>query len=176
MTTQQMTCPVLVGRAHELQKLQNFLSLSAAGQGQTILIAGEAGVGKSRLLAELKRAALTLSFSLLQGNCFESDILLPYAPFTEVLRASVRQASPALFADSLAPDATALLTFLPHLAFSFPHLTGNPSPDPEYERRRLFEAMWSFLDRKASTSPVLFVIEDLHWSDASSRTLICLRD
>lgn len=59
-----------------------------------------------------------------------------------------------------------------HLSSSFPHLTGTPSPDSAYERQRLFEAMWSFLDRQASNSPVLFVMEDLHWSDASSRGLL----
>jgi transcriptional regulator with AAA-type ATPase domain len=66
MMTRQMMCPILVGRAHEMQQLQDLLRLSAAGQGQTVLIAGEAGVGKSRLLAELKHTALTSGFQLLQ--------------------------------------------------------------------------------------------------------------
>src|SRR5881227_134492 len=98
---QSYLSPILAGRADELSALQGWIQRAFARTGQTILIAGEAGVGKSRLVREARRIAQAHGFTMLQGNCFEPDRTLPFAPFMDVLRhidldrlAEVRQLAP----------------------------------------------------------------------------------
>ena len=82
-----IVCPVLIGRERQFDILLRLVDQARAGQGQTTLIAGEAGIGKSRLIAELKPAATSRGLTILQGRCFEPDRVLPYAPLLDLLRA-----------------------------------------------------------------------------------------
>jgi predicted ATPase len=75
-----VVCPVLVGRSGDLAALRTLADLAKRGQGQVALMSGEAGIGKSRLIAEGKTYALAQGFKLLQGNCFPGDTSCPYAP------------------------------------------------------------------------------------------------
>ena len=75
-----LTCPVLIGRTSELAALYSLIDVAKSGQGQAALICGEAGIGKSRLVAQVKSAALAQGFLLLQGECFQGDTSYPYAP------------------------------------------------------------------------------------------------
>jgi predicted ATPase len=75
-----VVCPVLVGRSGDLAALRTLADLAKRGQGQVALMGGEAGIGKSRLIAEGKTYALAQVFKLLQGNCFPGDTSCPYAP------------------------------------------------------------------------------------------------
>jgi predicted ATPase len=75
-----IVCPLLIGRERQLDLLSRLVEQARAGQGHTALIAGEAGIGKSRLVAELKPAAIAQGLTILQGRCFEPDRVLPYAP------------------------------------------------------------------------------------------------
>jgi predicted ATPase len=84
-----IVCPVLVGRDAHLEALLHCLDHAKAGLGQTVLITGEGGIGKSRLVAEAKPHAQRAGFLILQGNCFEPDRSLPYAPILDLLRACV---------------------------------------------------------------------------------------
>ncbi|MDE3090443.1 MAG: ATP-binding protein, partial [Chloroflexota bacterium] len=90
------------------------------GKGQTVLIAGEAGIGKTRLVAETKARAAPLRFSVLQGNCFEHDRALPYAPLLDLLRAFCAARSPDEIARVLDSDASALDELLAELARLIP--------------------------------------------------------
>src|SRR5689334_10851896 len=80
-----IVCPVLIGRERQLDLLSRLVDQARTGQGQTALIAGEAGIGKSRLIAELKPAATRQGLTILQGRCFEPDRVLPYAPLLDLL-------------------------------------------------------------------------------------------
>jgi class 3 adenylate cyclase len=93
--TQPVVCPVLVGRTSHLDALHQIIDRANDGQRQTILIAGEAGVGKSRLVAEAKAYATLRGFSLLQGACFPQDSACPYAPFLDLLRSHFAKHSAA---------------------------------------------------------------------------------
>src|SRR5262249_39921322 len=75
-----IVCPVLVGRAPHLAELGRCLEHGRAGRGQVLLVSGEAGVGKSRLVAELEALAVKLGFRIVHGSCFEPDRSFPYAP------------------------------------------------------------------------------------------------
>ncbi|WP_329519368.1 helix-turn-helix transcriptional regulator [Spirillospora sp. NBC_01491] len=158
-----MTSPVLVGRSAELDRLR---SAFAAAPG-AVLVGGEAGLGKTRLIREFA-ATLEPDARLLVGGCLElgSDGL-PFAPFTTVLRDLVRDIGIAGVAELLPRSGTAgLARLLPEF--------GEPETDPASgeERARLFELMLTLLERLAERGPVLLVIEDAHWADRSTRDLL----
>src|SRR5436309_3118829 len=81
-----VVCPVLVGRSGDLSALRALVDQVKRGQGQVALMSGEAGNGKSRLIAEGKTYALAQGFRLLQGNCFPGDTSCPYTPLLDLLR------------------------------------------------------------------------------------------
>jgi predicted ATPase len=173
--TTSIVCPVLIGRGSQLETLVQLMEQGCAGQGQTVLVTGEAGIGKSRLVTEaVKRLnssrlqARQPAALMLQGHCFEQDAVLPYAPLLDVLHTFFASRSPGDIARSLGPTAPELVKLLPELATLLPNLTASPLLAPEQEKRRLFEALKQFLTRLSATSPLLLIIEDVHWSDDTS--------
>lgn len=168
---QPVVCPVLIGRTPDLALLQLSLEQVKSGKGQVALLCGEAGIGKSRLVAELKTEAFAQGFQLLQGNCFPTDLSFPYAPLLDLLRSVFLASSTAqvealvgLFAREFAP-------LLPDIIHLFPDLTvlpPLPSLDPEQEKRRLFAALAHVFLSQAAEQPLLLVVEDVHWSDDTS--------
>jgi predicted ATPase/DNA-binding CsgD family transcriptional regulator len=155
-------CPVFVGRVSERDALYRLIDRTRSGQGQVALVCGEAGIGKSRLVAEAKAYAVAQDFLLLQGTCFQMDSSYPYAPLLDLLRAS---AAPTPLAADPSPIVLEFARLLPELALSLPGPLPAPLPDPEQEKRRLFAALTRFFKEQASQRPVLLVIEDLHWCD-----------
>jgi predicted ATPase len=161
--------PVFVGRVEELAALDAAFERVRRGQPSTVLIGGEAGVGKSRLLSEFATRARAAGITrVLYGYCLElSAEGLPFAPFTGVLRELVR---------GLGTDG--VLALLPgrggqELARLLPEL-GEPDlqGDPGEARARMFEQVLALFGHLAESGPVLLVIEDAHWSDRSTRDLL----
>ena len=155
-------CPVTIGRIHERDALLQFIDRTRSGQGQVALLSGEAGIGKSRLVAEIKAKATSEDFLLLQGTCFQMDSSYPYAPLLDLLRTSVAANKPAEKPDPVVLEFTRLM---PELLLSSSNTLPTNLPDPEQEKRRLFAALTRFFKERASQQPVLLVIEDLHWCD-----------
>jgi tetratricopeptide (TPR) repeat protein len=173
--TRSIVCPVLIGRGSHLDTLIQFIGQAHSGQGQTILISGEAGIGKSRLVAEAIRYVRTSRAQtaspaplILEGRCFEPDRSFPYAPFLDVLRSFLASHSPQDLAELLGPTAPDLVQLLPELAAFVPELAPGSTFDPEQEKRRLFQALLHFFTRLAALQPLVVVIEDIHWSDDTS--------
>lgn len=160
--------PALIGRAQPRKQLEHALQAARERRGQTLVLAGEAGIGKSRLVMETKSKAVALGFLPLQGNCFEPDRTLPYAPFLDLLRAFISALPTNEIAGELDPDAHELVKLLPELEELLPGLTPSPSLEPQQEKRRLYQSLVHFITRRAALHPVLVVVEDLHWSDDSS--------
>src|SRR5437868_10468713 len=163
-----IVCPVLIGRTSYLEALIRLMEQACSGYGQTVLIAGEAGMGKSRLIAEAtlrlrsSQAQTTSPATLvLEGRCFESDRSLPYAPLLDLLRSFLVSHSSDDIVPLLSLTTPALVKLVPELA---------PSSilEPEQEKRQLFQALTHFFTRLSATQPVLMIIEDVHWSDESS--------
>lgn len=164
-----LVSPILVGREPYLHSLNNLIAQARAGRGQIALLCGEAGLGKSRLVAEAKARALEQGFLSVQGNCFEPDRALPYAPFADLLRAFCVGRSTQALAQAMGATARELVKLSPELAARLPEVTPAPAREPEQERRRLFEALAQFfVQLMGAQQPLLIVVEDVHWADEAS--------
>ncbi len=155
-------CPVSIGRAYERDVLYQLISLARSGQGQIVQVSGEAGIGKSRLVAEVKTRAASEGFLVLQGACFQMDSSYPYAPLLDMLRTSAATNPLAGTPDAVFQEFARLL---PELQLSSKHEISIPLPDPEQEKRRLFATLTRFFKERTNQQPLLLVIEDLHWCD-----------
>ncbi|WP_282792686.1 helix-turn-helix transcriptional regulator [Streptomyces sp. CC224B] len=167
--------PVFVGRADELRVLNDALARAAAppaGEPQALLLGGEAGVGKTRLLEEFAAAATARGAVVAVGGCVEIGADgLPFAPFSAALR-TLREQLPAEFAAAAAGQEEELARLLPELcdADRRPRTTGG-RPGEE-AMARLFELTARLLERVAANRTVVLVLEDLHWADTSTRHLL----
>ena len=170
-----IVCPVLIGRAADLTALYVLVDQAKRGEGQVALISGEAGIGKSRLVAETKAYAAGQGFLLLQGNCFQTDSAFPYAPLLDLLRSYFSGSSLVTGHNDLTPFAQELSQFLPDmtpLILERTPLIVPPSLDPQQEKRRLFALLLHFVTELAARQQLLFIVEDLHWSDDTSLELL----
>ena len=162
----------MVGRAPLLAALDGVLDQSIAGTGRTILLAGEAGIGKTRLAHEAKRRAGDLGMAILEGHCFEPDRTVPYSPVLDLLRALLAGRAADDVANLLGPAAPELANLLPELAEPLTSRVRSPAVDPQPAKRRLFEAVTQLLFGLGAPRPLLVVVEDLHWSDDISLELL----
>ncbi len=165
---QSAVCPILIGRTLQLQALARLIEQARTGRGQVVLLAGEAGVGKTRLVTEAKALAAPLGFRVLEGHCFEPDRALPYALLLDLLRRHFTTSAPDEITYELEGVSTELVKLLPELTAGVPGLAPSPALKPEEEKHRLFEVLIQFLLRRAGTRPMLLIAEDLHWSDDTS--------
>ncbi len=164
-------CPALIGRDHYLAALHLLMEHTRSGQGQVLLLCGEAGIGKSRLVTEFKTEAVAQGFQALQGHCFPTDLSCPYAPLLDLLRSLFLHTPAARLGSFMTPFARELTPLLPELLQFFPEvatLPPLPSLEPEQEKGRLFAALARFFLQQAATHPLLFIVEDVHWSDETS--------
>ena len=160
-----LVSPVIVGRGSYLDALELALAAVAGGNGGTVLISGEAGVGKSRLLGEAELRAERRGMAIERGNCWENDRALPYAPVLDLLRSLLFAHSPHEPAAGWQPYAPELVKLLPELAGLVPGLEPSPPLEPEQEKRRLFDALCGLLGGLAAEQPLVVAIEDVHWAD-----------
>lgn len=161
----------LVGRRAELEHLQQYLHTVHSGAGQCVLVSGEAGTGKSRLLAELSRLAHE-TFQIFPVHCYEQDRAFPYAPFVDALRLYFARRPPEAVVTALGPLAVEFAKILPELSLVLPTVPVSPTLEPEAEKRRLFEALARFLTELAQAQPLLLMVEDMHWSDEISLSFL----
>lgn len=161
-------CPVLIGRAPQLAALDALLARACARTGSVALVAGEAGVGKSRLVAQLRTHAAGQGCTVLHGRCFEPDQVLPYAPLADMLQAFVAAHTPAQVQQYAGTAATELVKLLPELAASMPGLAPSPPLDPQAEQRRRTQALVQLCANLAARQPLLAIVEDVHWADEAS--------
>ncbi|MDR2988823.1 MAG: AAA family ATPase, partial [Nocardiopsaceae bacterium] len=157
------------GRDHELARLADSWKTATATPGVAVFIAGEPGIGKSRLAAEFARTARVDGAAVLYGRCGE-DLDVPYQPFIEALRAFVDHIPRVQLPAALGANGAELSRLLPELTQG---LGGHTSSDPDTDRYRLFEAVVDWLKTTAAHRPVLLVLDDLQW--ATRATLLLLR-
>jgi hypothetical protein len=164
------TATTFVGRAGELERLLALLDRAERGRPGVGLVAGDAGVGKTRLLDELAGRAEGRGARVLQGGCMEvGDVGLPYVPFVDAFRGLGSRAGEAELAAPLVAAVPSLGRLLPELGTD---RGTRPPPGDGFERVQLFDGMLSLLVRLSELAPLLLVIEDLHWADRSTRDLL----
>src|SRR6201991_1945249 len=159
-----------VGRGSELERLLSAWQTSLGGGACAVLIAGEPGVGKTRLAGEWSRQAYEQGAAVLYGRCDE-DLGAPYQPFAEALRSIV----PCVGTSRLRGlrGVEALLPLVPGLVDEVPDLAAPTRADPDTERYALFDAVVALLEIASAEAPVVLVLDDLHW--AAKPTLLLLR-
>jgi DNA-binding CsgD family transcriptional regulator/tetratricopeptide (TPR) repeat protein len=164
----RLVSPTLVGRAPEMTALTAALDGAVAGSPIHQLVAGEAGVGKSRLVRETASVAAVRGFVVLEGGCADiGEGGVPYGPIVEAFRTLVRGLTPAGVDAVFADARTDLARLVPALG-----ATAEPASPTEFLAPRLLDAILGVLQRLADTRPVLFVLEDLHWADAATREAV----
>jgi predicted ATPase len=158
----------MVGRAAELQQLEAALRDASSGRPSLAFVAGDSGVGKTRLVNELLRRAEEAGADVLSGDAVElGEGEVPYAALMSALRPLARDGHPSL--DALHPrDRAELARLLPGLAGAAPADDGTDTP----AQGRLFEAVLALLDRLGTDAPVVLALEDLHWADPSTRAFV----
>ncbi|MCG5471578.1 AAA family ATPase [Micromonospora sp. LAH09] len=161
---------VLVGRHREIAALRGALGRARAGEPTAVLVGGEAGVGKTRLLEEFGGSATVGGARVLVGQCLElGEAGLPFAPFAAALRAVLRADGPEVFAGYEAEFAP----LLPELGRASAALAGPRAvPLSDAPRGYLFDLVAELFQRLADARPLVLIIEDLHWADRSTRDLI----
>jgi class 3 adenylate cyclase len=159
--------PVLVGRDAEMSQLEDALLSALRGDGGVVVLGGDAGMGKSRLVSELKQRAVRLGCVVMSGACSEAEVSLPYLPFLEAIGNFISSQDVAPLRERLGPAADELAQLFPQM--------GRPNPvsgEPLQAKMRLFEAILLLLADAARGHGLLLVLEDLHWADPATRELI----
>ena len=162
----------LVGREAERATLLAGLDEAVAGRGSFVMIAGEPGIGKTRLTADILAAARRRGIFCLVGHCYEMEGAPPYVPFVEMLRYSARHVPPAAFRAALGDAASGVAKLMPELRTMFPDIPEPPPLPADQQRRFLFNAYLSFVRRSCSGGPIAVVLEDLHWADEPTLMLM----
>src|SRR5271169_4266295 len=154
----------MVGRDDELGRLLTLLDDAEASRSVAALVSGDAGVGKSRLVSEVTRLAEGRGFTVLSGQCAELGDSVPYLPLADALRGAARSTG--------VRDA---LSSRPALGRLLPEGGDGQRADEDRSglaRQQMFGAVLGLLTELAAAAPVLLVLEDLHWADASTRDLV----
>jgi class 3 adenylate cyclase/tetratricopeptide (TPR) repeat protein len=160
------------GRAEQRDALVTAWKDAVAGSRRVVLVSGEPGIGKTRLVKELCLLAHDHGAVVLWGGCDE-ELAVPYQPITEALRWYLQASPPDELRRVLGPLAGELTRLVPDLAQLVPGLDPPIAADPDTERYRLFEAVTEMLAAIAEQAPVLLVIDDAHW--AAKPALLLLR-
>ena len=167
-----VTCPVLIGRRGPRDAGLAVLEAARASRGSLLLISGEAGIGKSRMVRTLLEHAREHGHVTLSGACFEADRAHPYAPVLDMVRVLASIESSARAAELFAPAAADLVSLFPELQSIFATTAARRSLGPEEDRRRLFQTFGESVQLSARRQPLLLVIEDVHWSDDATLDLV----
>src|SRR3569623_149653 len=163
----------LVGRATELGMLHSLLDDTERGRGRTVFLSGEPGIGKTRLSEELAREASRRNWVVAIGRAYAVESGVPYAPFADALLPILRARPPAAIATLSRGGAAELAMLIPKFPTNAPQ--GRPSVvigDAAELKTRLFWTFLQFLIRYAEKTPLLIILENLHWTDPSSLELL----
>jgi predicted ATPase/DNA-binding SARP family transcriptional activator/biotin operon repressor len=159
----------LVGREIERATLVSDLEAAVDGLGGLVLIEGESGVGKTRLLQEVARDAEWRGFHVLWGRCRASAGAAPFGPWVEALQAAIsplRVEQWSRLVDRIWLQV--LCPLFPAMAVTLPGLSAPPRVEPEREQERIVNALAQLLTVWSQSVPLALVLEDLHWADADS--------
>ena len=161
---------VFVGRQQEMAQLRAALDDAVSGQGRLVMLAGEPGIGKTRITQELASYAEQQGAQVLWGWCYEEGSL-PYLPFVEALRAYVLSRDSDDLRQELGAGAADVARIVSEVKDKLP-VEHRPPGDPEEDRYRLLQAVSDFLKNAAQPRPLMLVLEDLQDADGATLGLL----
>ena len=179
IVTTRVASPDLIGRERELRSLRDAVARSRAGDAVVVLVGGDAGIGKTRLVTEGVAQAHDAGSLVLEGGCVSlgSGEGLPFGPIVEALR-RLPDLIDAGEVGAITDMAELRTTETSDLGRLMPELGSGPTADagvfdrPDWVQARIFEGMLALLRALGEQTPVVLVVEDLHWSDSSTRDLL----
>jgi predicted ATPase len=162
-----------VGRETERESIRQILAEVQRGVGRAVAVCGPPGVGKTRIALEVAAEAESAGFMTLVGHCYDRKDSVPYIPFVEILESALAQSSPPqTFRDALGHNAPEVARLIPQLRRVFDDIPPPLEVSAEQSRRILFDAIAALLARAASESPVLLLLDDMHWADEGTLSLL----
>jgi len=164
--------PTLVGREQEMASLGRCWQEAEAGRGKLVLISGEAGVGKTRLVEEFAHQLRWQGLRVLWGRCYEFERALPYQPVAEALGAVLPALAPSELQRFPAWAMAQVARLVPEVAERRPDLPEAPATPTDQERARLFEATARVFAEMSSAAPIAVILEDLQWASESTLQLL----
>ena len=172
MTQSGQTRGIFVGREREMAELVAALDSSMAGRGRLVMLAGEPGIGKTRIAQELASHAQSLGAHVLWGWCYEREGAPPYWPWVQPIQSYVIDTVPDKLLGEMGPGASDIADLIPEIREKLPGLDPPPELDPQQTRFRLFNSVSTFLKNLAQSQALVLVLDDLHWADSSSLLLL----
>jgi DNA-binding CsgD family transcriptional regulator/tetratricopeptide (TPR) repeat protein len=149
-------------------ELRAALEDSLAGKGRLVMLAGEPGIGKTRIAQELATLAEQRGARVLWGRCYEGEGAPPYWPWAQLLANYFQRKDPNQIIAELGPLATNVAEIVPEVRDKLPGLELPPPLEPEQARFRLFQSFASFLKNISQNKPLVLIVDDLHWADTTS--------
>lgn len=168
----KVVCQSLIGRQHQWHQLQHYFTECRAGRGRLLLVAGEAGIGKSRLLRQFCKRQRVSDYHILYGECTEGTVIHSYAPIRDALQKGFEAKDPATVNMYKQLDENyrrELIALVPQ----FDRFERSPlAPSVSTDRYFLLESVSLLLQNLSRQLPTIMVLEDLHWSDEASLNLL----
>jgi tetratricopeptide (TPR) repeat protein len=161
-----------IGREPELATLHTALADATAGHGRIVLLAGEPGVGKTRLAQELAAYARQHGALVLVGRCYEGEGAPPFWPWVQMLRTYVMDCDPGRLRQEMGLGAADIAQVVPEVREQLPDLTAVPGVESEQARFRLFDSVTLFFQAAARRQVQVLIVDDLHWADIPSLLLL----
>jgi predicted ATPase len=161
-----------IGRQPEMAVLTAALDDALSGRGQMVMLAGEPGIGKTRLAQELAALAESLGAQVMWGWCYKHAGAPPYWPFVQPIRAYIESTNPGQLSSQMGSGGAAIAEIVPELRAKLPDLGQPVSAEPEQARFRLLDSVATFLKNTAQKQPLLFIVDDLHWADSASLLML----
>ena len=170
--TALLSHPPFVGRATELEALEQMLQSTIGGDGGLVTLVGEPGIGKTRMAEEFADLARSSGATVLWGRSYEGEWQPPYGPFAEAIEEFSRGADGEALRDDLGNGAGPIARLAPTIATRFPDVPEPPGLRPDEERFRLLDAVSQFFIALANRAPLLLVLDDLHWADGGTIAML----
>ncbi|HUG14752.1 MAG TPA: AAA family ATPase [Thermomicrobiales bacterium] len=164
--------PPLIGRDRETRLMQRAVEDGLSGRGRVLGLAGEPGIGKTRLAEETVSFARERGAWTLWGRCHEGEGAPAYWPWVQIIRAYLERVAPDVLRHDLGSAAPAIAQVVPEVGERLPGLPAPDAHDSDRARFRFFDGVARFLRNVALRSPLVLVIDDLHWADESSLALL----